>query len=182
MTFPVFYFVKIRNGSAKLRSIFLVISVIQNRGEKKNKKMKIENTNIFMENPKTQNKMESKPKSNLNLSSKKTQYKVIFHIQIFKKWRKMYWSRFDESLSCKETPNRSARRIFFWILKAGDPHQQHPVLQAAATVLFKSSLYFASELTVVIEGLSEASSVCSSSSSSSRGSGGRDSSSSSFIV
>ena len=38
-----------------------------------------------MENPKTQNKMESKPKSNLNLSSKKTQYKVIFHIQIFKK-------------------------------------------------------------------------------------------------
>ena len=28
---PVFYFVKIRNGSPKLRSIFLVISVIKNR-------------------------------------------------------------------------------------------------------------------------------------------------------
>ena len=31
---PVFYFVKIRNGSPKLRSIFLVISVIQNRKKK----------------------------------------------------------------------------------------------------------------------------------------------------
>ena len=34
-TFPVFYFVKMRKGSTKLRSIFLVISIIQNR-EKKN--------------------------------------------------------------------------------------------------------------------------------------------------
>ena len=46
-----------------------------------------------MENPKTQNKKESKQKSNLTLSSKKTQYKIIFHIQIFKKWRKIYRSR-----------------------------------------------------------------------------------------
>ena len=37
------------------------------------KKWKIEKTNIFMENPKARNKKESKPKSNLNLSSKKTQ-------------------------------------------------------------------------------------------------------------
>ena len=33
-----------------------------------------------------------------------------------------------------------------------DPHQQHPLLQAAATVLFESSPYFASESTVVTEG------------------------------
>ena len=72
---PVFYFFKIRNGSTKLRSIFLVISVIQNRKKKKTKKKrkyrKLEKTNILMENPKTQNKKESKPKSNLNLSNKK---------------------------------------------------------------------------------------------------------------
>ena len=37
---PVFYFVKIRNGSTKLRSIFLVISVIQNRKKKKQKRKK----------------------------------------------------------------------------------------------------------------------------------------------
>ena len=89
--------------------------------------------------------------------------------------------RFFSSVSCKETPNRSARQIFFWILKAGDPHQQHP-LQAAATMLFESSPYFMSESTMVIEGWSEASSVCSSSSSSSRQSGGHDSSSSSVTV
>ena len=41
---PIFYFVKIRNGSTKLRSIFLVISVIQNRKKKKQKRKKnIEN-------------------------------------------------------------------------------------------------------------------------------------------
>ena len=71
---PVFYFVKIRNGSPKLRSIFLVISVIQNRKKKTKKKrkyQKLEKTNILMENPKTQNKKESKPKSNLNPSNKK---------------------------------------------------------------------------------------------------------------
>ena len=34
---------------------------------------KFEKTNIFMENPKAWNKKESKPKSNLNLSNKKTQ-------------------------------------------------------------------------------------------------------------
>ena len=59
-----------------------------------------------------------------------------------------------------------------------DPHQQHPLLQAMATVLFESSPYFASKSMVVIEGWSEASSVSSSSSSSSRRSGGRGSSSS----
>ena len=71
---PVFYFVKIRNGSPKLRSIFLVISVIQNRKNKTKKKRKyrkLEKTNILMENPKTRNKKESKPKSNLNLSNNK---------------------------------------------------------------------------------------------------------------
>ena len=31
----------------------------------------------------------------------------------------MYRIRFDESLSCKETLNRSARWIFFWILEVG---------------------------------------------------------------
>ena len=134
-----------------------------------------------MENPKTRNKKETKPKSNLNLSNNKTQYKV-FHIQIWKKGRKMYRIRFDESLSCKETPNHSARRIFFWILEAGEPRQQHPLLQAVATVLFESSPYFASESTVVTEGWSEASSVGSFSSSSSRRSSGRDSSSSSVII
>ena len=41
-TFPVFYFVKIRKGSTKLRSIFLVISIIQNRGEKQKSKENIE--------------------------------------------------------------------------------------------------------------------------------------------
>ena len=65
-----------------------------------------------MENPKTRNKKETKPKSNLNLSNNKTQYKV-FHIQILKKMEKIYRIRFDESLSCKEMPNRSARWIFF---------------------------------------------------------------------
>ena len=35
--------------------------------------LKIEKTNIFMKNPKIRNKKESKPKSNLNLSNKKTQ-------------------------------------------------------------------------------------------------------------
>ena len=40
MTFPVFYLVKIRNERTKLRSIFLVIFVIQNRGEKNKKKKK----------------------------------------------------------------------------------------------------------------------------------------------
>ena len=34
---------------------------------------KIEKTNIFMDNPKAQNKKESKPKSNLNLFNEKTQ-------------------------------------------------------------------------------------------------------------
>ena len=90
--FPVFYFVKIRNGSPKLRSIFLVISVIQNR-KKKNKKTKTKQNKISKnwenkEDPKTRNKKESKPKSNLNLSNKKTQYKVIFHIEILKNWEK----------------------------------------------------------------------------------------------
>ena len=37
---PVFYFVKIRNGSTKLRSISLVISVIQNRVKKQKTKNK----------------------------------------------------------------------------------------------------------------------------------------------
>ena len=63
-----------------------------------------------------------------------------------------------------------------------DPHQQHPLLQAMATVLFESSPYFTSELTVVTEGRSEASSVGFSSSSSSRRSGGRDSNSSTVVV
>ena len=80
----------------------------------------------------------------------------------------MYWILFDESLSCKETLNRSARWIFFWILEAGEPRQQHPLLQAAATVLFESSPYFAL--------------VGSFSSSSSRRSSGRDNNSSSVIV
>ena len=166
-----------------------MIYVIQNRVKKTKKKKtknkrkyrKIEKTKIFMENPKTRNKKETKPKSNLNLSNNKTHYKV-FHIQILKKWRKMYRIRFDESLSCKKTPNRSARWFFFWILEAREPRQQHPLLQAAATVLFESSPYFALELTVVTEGWSEASSVGSFSSSSSRRSSGRDSSNSSVIV
>ena len=63
-----------------------------------------------------------------------------------------------------------------------DLYQQHPLLQAAATVLFESSPYFASESTVVTEGWSKASPVGSSSSSSSRRSGGRDNSSSSVVV
>ena len=41
---PIFYFVKIRNGSTKLRSIFLVISVIQNRKKKNKKEKKISKT------------------------------------------------------------------------------------------------------------------------------------------
>ena len=62
-TFPVFYFVKIRNGSAKLRSIFLVISVIQNRGEKKQKNENWENKHFHGEpkNPK-QNGIKTKIK------------------------------------------------------------------------------------------------------------------------
>ena len=48
-TFPVFYFVKIRNGSAKLRSIFLVISVIQNSEKKKKKKNKTKQKNENIE-------------------------------------------------------------------------------------------------------------------------------------
>ena len=45
----------------------------ERRSDIKNKNRKIEKTNIFMENLKAQNKKESKPKSNLNLSNKKTQ-------------------------------------------------------------------------------------------------------------
>ena len=79
---PIFYFVKIRNGSTKLRSIFLLISAIQNSGKKQKTEENIEKLRKQTFSWRTQNKKESKPKSNLNLSNKKTQYKVIFHIQI----------------------------------------------------------------------------------------------------
>ena len=52
------------------------MEILENRkriSDIKKKNWKIEKTNIFMENPKARNKKESKPKSNLNLSSKKTQ-------------------------------------------------------------------------------------------------------------
>ena len=55
----------------------ILMEILENRKRisdiKKKKNWKIEKTNIFMENPKARNKKESKPKSNLNLSSKKTQ-------------------------------------------------------------------------------------------------------------
>ena len=69
---PVFYFVKIRNGSPKLRSIFLLISAIQNRGKKQKTEENIEKLRKQTFSWRTQNKKESKPKSNLNLSNKKT--------------------------------------------------------------------------------------------------------------
>ena len=47
-------------------------------------KQKQISTNILIENPKTQNKNES----NLNLSNKKTQLKVKFHTQIYKRKKK----------------------------------------------------------------------------------------------
>ena len=55
--------------------------ILENRERLSDKKIyiyiyiyrRIEKTKIFMENPKARNKKESKPKSNLNLSNKKTQ-------------------------------------------------------------------------------------------------------------
>ena len=47
-----------------------------------------------MENPKTRNKKELNPKSNLNLSNKKTN---ISYPNLKKKWRKMYRIWFRQS-------------------------------------------------------------------------------------
>ena len=65
----------------KLKSIFLVISVIlKNKPKKKKQIYKIEKTNILIENPNTHNKNES----NLNLPKKKNQLKVTFYTQTYK--------------------------------------------------------------------------------------------------
>ena len=50
------------------------MQILENRERLSDIKInRIEKTNIFMENPKAQNKKESKPKSNLNLFNEKTQ-------------------------------------------------------------------------------------------------------------
>ena len=59
-----------------------MISIIQNRVKKQKTKnkikyQKIEKTKIFLENPKTWNKKETKPKSNLNISNKKLNIKYF---------------------------------------------------------------------------------------------------------
>ena len=63
-----------QNPRKKKKNLWTPISENRERlSDIKNKNRKIEKTNIFMENLKAWNKKESKPKSNLNLSNKKTQ-------------------------------------------------------------------------------------------------------------
>ena len=75
------------------------MEILENRKRisdiKKNRK--IEKTNISLENPKAQNKKESKPKSNLNLSNKKHSLKSNISHPNLEKMEKTYRYRFQRS-------------------------------------------------------------------------------------
>ena len=77
-------------------------------------------TNIFMENPKIWNENESKPRSNLNLSNKKTKKKKkgnILYLNL-KKWRKTYWSQFQQSDGGRYNGVDTHRFFFLYVLVA----------------------------------------------------------------